>query len=48
MTDPFDEPVTWLYMRITEHSTMKKKKSLARNGEAVLTPNHQLPHRRTE
>jgi hypothetical protein len=19
MTDPFDEPVTWLYMRITEH-----------------------------
>jgi hypothetical protein len=28
MTD--DDPVTWLYMRITEHSKMKKTKSLAR------------------
>jgi hypothetical protein len=28
MTD--DEPVTWLYMRIREHSKMKNTKSLAR------------------
>jgi hypothetical protein len=32
MSDPldFDDPPTWLYMRITEHEKMKNKKTLAR------------------